>query len=218
MDPGWTQIPLFWDRYGAYNFFICHPTGIVLPPVENSLLGINDSAMLATLEANLPAMNQQVAESIARSRNAPHPGPPEPGSRKFLRLLVDPTCDTDADGSPDWAEFEISTRGTGSMVPGVVGDAFNADSNNDGIPDGDQLDADQDGTADGKDPDVADDTATIPLGPLPRYAFFPITNAHPAEWTNAHQISDKGTVLYENGTWTGGIWTPLATPDGDAAR
>lgn len=213
MVPGWNQIPLFSNRFEGYYFFIWHPWQGVAPPAANSILGPNDTAMLAVLEASLPAMNQQVADSMVRARNAPLPGPDLPGSKRFWRVKVDPDVDTDSDGSPDWAEFEIVARGTGMLVPGVTGDPFNPDTNGDGIPDGEQLDADGDGTPDAKDADASDNTAYFPLGPVPRYAMFPITNASPpADALQALQINDKGRVLYENGTWCGGAWTPLVAP------
>ena len=62
------------------------------------------------------------------------------------RILVDPTIDTDRDGSPDWAEFEIAARGTGVLIPDVIGNPFDADTNADGTPDGEQLAAELDGT------------------------------------------------------------------------
>ncbi len=46
---------------------------------------------------------------------------------------------------------------------------------------------------------------------MPRYALFPITNAQPAGDPSPLQISDKGTVLYRNGTWAAGVWTQLAS-------
>jgi len=46
---------------------------------------------------------------------------------------------------------------------------------------------------------------------MPRYALFPIANAQPPTSQQAPiQISDKGTVLYQNGTWKAGSWTALA--------
>jgi hypothetical protein len=72
IDAGWNQIPLFWDRYDAYRFFIWHPSGESVPPVENPPLGPNDSAVLAALETNLPSMNLQIADSVATLPN-PHP-------------------------------------------------------------------------------------------------------------------------------------------------
>ncbi|RYD21301.1 MAG: hypothetical protein EOP88_11865 [Verrucomicrobiaceae bacterium] len=195
------------------------PSGEQVPPAVNSVLQTKDAALLADLEQGLPLMNQMVVNSVVRARNSPPPPPPDPDAKRFWRVRVDWSVDTDGDGSPDWAEFEIATRGTGSLVAGVSGDAFNGDTNGDGIQDGAQLDADLDGTPDADDPDVADSTATIPLGPVPRYAVFPIINAQPAEgYTSPLQISDKGTVLYTNGTWAGGAWTPLSSPDENYAR
>ena len=47
---------------------------------------------------------------------------------------------------------------------------------------------------------------------MPRYALFPITNAQQPGWpSDAFQISNQGTVLYANGTWKAGVWTPLVT-------
>jgi len=154
-------------------------------------------------------MNVEVATSVARARNAPPAAPNDPDALRFWRIKVDAGIDTDQDGSPDWAEFQMAANGSEGTVAGVVGDAFNADTNGDGIPDGLQIDSDQDCTPDADDPAVSDDTASFPIGPLPRYALFPITTAEPLEQTDARQISDKGTVLYDNETWTSGIWTPL---------
>ncbi len=224
MAAGWSAVPLFAEHYGAYYFFVWHPQDGVEPPAENPVPGPNDSAMLATLEAHLNAINQEVIDSAIRARNAPEPAPPDPDSRCFWRIKVDWSADTDRDGSPDWAEFEIAARengvpaltssppsGAAAPPPPARGDAFNADTNHDRIPDGDQLDADQDGTSDSHDKDSTDNTYTFPIGPLPRYALFPITGAHPPEvWPDPIQINDQGTVLYANGTWTDGTWQPLA--------
>ncbi len=215
IDPGWNQIPIFWNRFADYNFYFWHPGVAVAPPAVNSPLGPKDSAMLAVLEASVPAINQQIAASILHSRNAPPPAPPDPDSKRFWRVKVDSSLDTDQDGSPDWAEFEIVARGTGSMVPGVIGDAFNSDTNGDGIPDGQQLDTDGDGTPDAFDPDPNDNTAFYPLGPIPRYALFPIqdtTGAGASQPYEVLQINDKSRVLYRKATWIAGVWTPLAPP------
>jgi hypothetical protein len=215
MDPAWNSIRLFWNRYGAYNFYFWHPGVMATPPTVNPPLGPKDTAMLAALEACVPEINLQIAASILRVRNAPVPAPPDPNSKRFWRVKVNADIDTDQDGSPDWAEFEIAARGSGGLVAGVVGDAFNADSNNDGITDGEQLDADLDGTADVADSDAAENSVTFSLyAPMPRYALFPITNAgtvpgFPTQPNQPLQISDRGTVLYTNGTWAGGKWEPL---------
>lgn len=150
-------------------------------------------------------MNQAVIDSTARARNMPPPAPPDPNSRKFWRVYCDWGLDTDMDGSPDWMEYEMEA----AAADGLRGDAFNGDTNGNGIPDGDELDYDQDGMADAKDQGPADAAATFPIGPVPRYALFPITNANstaplPDGRIAPLQISDKGTVLYQDGTWTGG--------------
>ena len=54
-------------------------------------------------------------------------------------------------------------------------------------------------------------TSVPKLKDMPRYALFPITNAQPAGDPSPPQISDKGTVLYRNGTWAAGVWTHLAS-------
>jgi hypothetical protein len=163
MDLGWMSVPLYVRSFSNCSFFVGHPGNGIAPVGGNPVLGPKDSAMLAALEESLPAMNQEVAASVIRARNAPPPAPPDPDSKRFWRVHLDATLDTDQDGSPD-----------------------------------------------AKDPDADDNTATFPIGPVPRYALFPITNAHPtSEFPNPFQINDKGTVLYDNGTWKGGVWTPL---------
>ncbi len=215
LDPAWSQVPLYARRFDDYSFFVWHPDVAIDPPAENPQLGAADSGVLAALEANLPAMNLEVQNSVAQARNAPPPPPPNPDDRKFWRIYVDATLDTDGDGSPDWAEFEIAAGGTGVLVAGVTADPFAADTNGDGILDGAQMDRDNDGTPDSEDPAPDDATAAFPIGPEPRYGIFPITNADPLHLGNSPiQISDRGTVLYPNGTWAAGIWTPLIAPHG----
>jgi hypothetical protein len=222
MDLAWASIPLFADHYGDYGFFIWHPVEEESPPTENPMLGTNDSAMLAVLEASLPAMNAQVAASLARSRNTPAPVQTDPEAAKFWRVHCDWSVDTDQDGTTDWAEFEMAANATAGIpvnvlgdfqnIPAPTGNAFSSDSNSDGIPDGEQLDSDNDGTADVFDIASSDATATYEIGPLPSYALFPITNAQPQLWMRPFQISDKGTVIYRNGTWSSGAWTELNLP------
>ena len=210
MTSGWSQLPLFWDDFGDYGFFIFHNNQANTPPDENPPLDPQDAAMFAELENSFPAMNLAIDDSVARSRNAPPPTPSDPESRKFWRVHCDWGIDTDQDGTPDRVEFAMAANGTGGMVAGVHGDAFNADTNNDGISDGKQIDTDGDGTADSEDIAPNDATATYQIGPLPRYALFPIGNAAPpGNLPGPLQINDRGTVLFPNGTWTGGVWTAL---------
>ncbi len=176
------------------------------PPLESEELGPEDAAMFTQLETSFPAMNQAVIESTNRPRNVPNPAPPDPQSRKFLRIRCDWGLDTDLDGTPDWMEFEMQ----GAAADGLRGDAFLSDTNHNGIPDGDELDFDEDGVADAMDIGKDDATATFLIGTLPRYALFPITNAEPTTaWPFPIQMNDKGNVLYANGTWKAGKWTPL---------
>jgi len=217
MAPEWLQVPLYSESFGAFSFFVWHPGSVDAAPEDNPVLGTNDSAMLAVLEASLPTMNEQMVNSVARARNVPAPAAPDPDSKRFWRVFVNPDIDTDSDGTPDWSEFEIAAAAQASPPDGgggssASGNAFNADTNRDGIPDGQQLDTDRDGICDVFDIAAEDDTAVFPFGPLPRYALFPITNAQPQVQMVPFQISDKGTVLYKNGTWTGGVWTNLDLP------
>jgi hypothetical protein len=233
MAAGWNQVPLFWNRYGNHWFFILNQDLPAVPPAENMPLGLKDAAMLAQLEASFPEMNEAVDTSAAQARNTPPPAPTDPDSRKFWRVHCDWSADTDMDGSPDWAEFEMAARTDGMSAvrsmsvastssPSAGGgapssDSFNGDTNHDGIPDGEQQDYDQDGVMDARDIAYQDATATFEIGPLPRYALFPISNAQPsgADRKTPLQISDKGTVLYRNGTWKAGKWTALNIPAGD---
>jgi len=209
LHAGWASVPLYAGGFGDYEFFVWHPGTSIDPPAENPVLGPEDTAMLAALEESLPMMNTQVATSAERSRNAPPPAPSDPDSLRFWRIKVDAGIDTDTDCSPDWAEFEMAANGTGGMVAGVTGDAFNADTNNDGIPDGQQIDSDGDGTPDASDPAVSDATTFIPLAPLPRYAMFEIPG-------KAIQINDRGTVIFPTKVWRGGTLSDL--PGGGTAR
>ena len=215
MTSGWNQMPLFWDHYGDFSFFILHAAHVVAPSEDSLPLDSQDAAVFAELENSFALMNQAIDDSVARARNAPPPAPADPNSHKFWRVHCDWSIDTDQDGSPDWAEFEIAASGTGGMVAGVMGNAFDAAINGDGIPDGEQLDSDGDGTADARDIAPDDKTANFEIRPLPRYALFPIANAAPDPvFTKPIQINDQGTVLYSTGTWTGGIWKPLAGATG----
>jgi hypothetical protein len=155
MTSNWSRMPLYWDRFGNHDFFIGCDGPSIPPPAENRVLGIKDAAMFEELETSFPAINLVVDESVARARNAPAPAPPDPNSRKFWRVFCDWSLDTDQDGSPDWAEFEMGALTTGGPTLPLRGDAFNDDTNNNGIPDGEELDLDGDGMADAKDGDIA---------------------------------------------------------------
>ncbi len=215
----WFQIPLYFERFANHYFFVWHPNAAASPPAVNSILGANDTAMLAVLESSLPIMNEQVITSVAAVRNAPAltPVPVDPDSKRFWRIFVDSGIDTDSDGTPDWSEFEMAanaaaghpvrTIGTFPNGAAPTGNPFDSDSNGDGIPDSEQLDTDRDGKADAFDIATSDATASYDIRPLPRYALFEIPG-------NALQISDLGTVLYSDKTWKSGTITDL--PGGPA--
>lgn len=107
---GWADFPLYADRYEAYDFFIHHPAAKVPQFKWEEPLGPLDRAMFAVLEKNLDEMNRKIINSQARVRLAPRSGPADPSERKFMRLKIDESIDTDMDGSPDWAEFDIAAR------------------------------------------------------------------------------------------------------------
>ncbi len=117
---GWAHFSLYADRYEAYDFFIHHPAAQV-PPLkgEDLPLGPLDSAMIAVLEKNLAGMNRKIIHSQARVRLAPRTGPADSDERKFMRVQFDRNIDTDMDGSPDWAEFEIAAldRAEAAIAP-----------------------------------------------------------------------------------------------------
>ncbi len=190
---------------------ILHPRPAARAPEVDPELGTKDAAMFTQLVVSLPTINQSIDDNLARSRNQPPPAPPDPNSRKFWRVKCDWSVDSDQDGSPDWAEFEIASR-INANQGAVQADAFDPDTDHNGVPDGDQLDYDADGVADNKDADLSDDSAAFEIGLLPRYALFPIVvPKHPGEPTyRPVEVNDSGTVLCPYDAWTGGAWTSFA--------
>ncbi|HEY8960928.1 MAG TPA: hypothetical protein VIM57_01910, partial [Luteolibacter sp.] len=199
---GWNSLPLFSWRQGAYQFFIRYEPSPVTPPVENPTLGSLDGSMLEAFQTAIPSINAAIDQSAVLVRNTPSAGSGATGERKFWRIRYDWTSDLDRDGTPDWAEFEnLVGGGTGS----IGSDAYDSDSNDDGIEDGQQTDTDGDGTFDARDIALSDATASFEKHAQPLYALFPIHNASPdPTYPSPFAINDKGTVLYANGTWSGG--------------
>jgi hypothetical protein len=199
MTSNWNRMPLYWDRFGNHDFFIGCDGSSIPPPVGNPVLGTKDAAVFAELETSFPAINLAVDESIARSRNAPAPAPPDPNSRKFWRVFCDWSLDTDQDGSPDWAEFEMGALTTGGPTLPLRGDAFDPDTDSDGILDGEQLDLDGDGTTDAKDGDIAGGDGNGQDGHLVEWIRTPGFQlaAFDLGLTSGRifDISDNGTVL-----------------------
>jgi hypothetical protein len=204
---GWNQLPLFSWLQGTHQLFIRYDSSPVTPPAEIPTLGSQDSEMVTAFQAAIPSINEAIGNSTALARNTPLAGSAATEEKKFWRVRYDWTGDLDRDGTPDWAEFEnLVNGGTDS----VGNNAYNADSNSDGIEDGKQTDTDGDGTFDFGDIVLGDATASFAKYAQPSYALFPINNASPDPiYPSPLAINDKGTVLYGNGTWSGGVWTSL---------
>lgn len=212
MASAWSSVPIFAGSRGGHQFFISHTPGAMAPPAQNPILASKDAAMLADLEGGWSAFNTTLTTTQQIARNTPPPPPPARDARGFWRIKADWTLDSDGDGSPDHLEFSNAVAGPN----GLAGNAFNADTDGNGIPDGKQLDGDNDGTPDAQDTAANDASATFQIGAVPRYAIFPITNAQPqAPFQEPLQINDRGTVLYSSGTWAGGIWRGLVENAGN---
>lgn len=213
LGPGWDLTPLFWVSEGDYNFFIWHPFLPAAPPTSTPSLALADQGFLSELEARLPAMNAQVAINEIHARNAPPPGPPAPGSRKFWRVHADWSVDTDGDESPDWAEFEMMAD---PLHPShSLADPFESDTDGNQIKDGSQTDTDIDGTPDNIDIGVGDAAVSEVISAPPRYALFPLpvviqNNARRAPLG----INDRGTVLYPRTAWRNGELISLKASTG----
>lgn len=214
MHADWQTVPLFAERHENHYFFVTHPSVPAAPPAANPQLGPLDEAMIEVLDAHLDDMNETVANSAEVARNTPPPAPPSSDSRRFYRIHADWSIDTDIDRSPDWAEFEVAANAAHAFQ--AIANPFNHDVNDDGVPDGEQIDRDGDGTMDAYDA-APDEPAIDQLTfPEPRYGLFPIAGAEPPSYTsNPIQINDRGKVLYVNGVWSGGQWIPLAAADGN---
>lgn len=221
MAAAWQTVPLFAAAHGNHHFFIIHTTGDAAPPVENPQLDDMDAAMIADLEAGWAGFNTAVATSAETARDTPPP-PPALDARGFWRIKADWSLDSDNDGSPDHLEFALAAQAPGA--DGLAGNPFNADTNNDGIPDGEQLDSDGDGIPDAQDIAPGDGGVAYSIVPLPRYAMFTFTDNAPDN--AAFAINDRGTVLFPNKVWKAGEFQNLINdqsqipgyplyPDGD---
>lgn len=207
LDDGWDDLRLFWKQYGDYRIFVWHPLGVLPAPAAGSL-SLEDAAFRDALVEHFADINNEVDLNQVEVRNAPPPAPPSPDSKVFWRIRANWSIDTDGDGTPDWAEFELIEDE--DHPSHLLGDPFNKDRDSNGQVDGLQIDFDGDGT-----PDLADGMpnnflASSSIISTPRYAVFPITNATPPVHNPLPiQLSDRGTVLYVNGTWAGGKWVEI---------
>lgn len=205
MAPDWNTVPLFAASSGGHQFFITHFSGTRIPPEENPQLEELDAAMIADLEACWAGFNTAMATSAETARNTPPPPPPAVDARGFWRIKADWSLDSDNDGSPDHLEFALAAQAPGA--DGLAGDAFNADTNGDGIPDGEQLDSDGDGIPDAQDIAPNDDGVAYTMIPLPRYAMFTFTDTPDGSFA----INNWGTVLFPGKVWKAGVFQNLIT-------
>ncbi len=214
----WQSDPFFAAIHGGYQFFILYTADAVAPPENDPPLDANDTAMIEDLKAGWANINTVAA--IAAAANCNTPTPSEQGAKGFWRIKADWSLDTDNDGSPDHLEFALAAQAPGAG--GLAGNAFNADTNDDGIPDGEQLDADGDSIPDARDIAPDDGGVTYTIVPLPRYAMFTFSDTP----NGAFAINDRGTVLFPNKVWKAGEFQNLITdqsqipgyplyPDGD---
>lgn len=208
LHQGWEQALLFTEKYDNIYFFIHHPNAPTAPPAQNPTLGTKDSEMVTTFETHLGAMNQIVAESLARARATPTPAPPAPDAHLFIRIRVDWSRDTDGDGSPDW--IEESLAGNPTHPQRILANTFSSDTDNDGTADGAQLDFDQDGTVDLLDASMTDSAIYWAKGPVPRFAVFPLPNYQgPTEIEPPWQITNSTSVLYPSDVWQNGAFAGI---------
>jgi hypothetical protein len=207
MVADWHTVPLFAASHGDHQFFI-QATSATQPPEENPPLETKDTAMIEDIEAGLAGFNMAVTTSAETVRNTPPPPPPAPDARGFWRIKANWSLDSDNDGSYDHLEFAHAAQAP--APDGLAGNAFNADTNNDGIPDGEQMDSDGDSIPDAEDIDPKDGHVAYANVALPRYAMFTIA-------ANNHQmfaINDRGTALAQYGYWKSGQTHNLIT-DGE---
>ena len=208
-DVGWNSMPGYVRQLSGYNFLICNPLVPQTPPTEFPTLGSKDTAMVAAFEASFADMNADAAAAIARRRTTPTvPAPPL--EKRFWRVRVNWSLDSDLDGTPDWMEFaQMFAEGAGNNpVAGPGADPFNLDVNNDGIADGGQRSSDGDDVMDDVDADKSDPLINWHKCPDYRYALFQIsTGSAQAGWPLS--IDNFGEVLFQNGQWSGGGYVSL---------
>ena len=213
-DAGWNIMPGYTRRLGGYNFLICNPLVPQTPPTDSPTLGPKDTAMVTAFEASFEEMNADAAAAIARRRATPYvPSPPQ--EKRFWRVRVNWSLDSDLDGTPDWMEFaQLFAAGAGTnTVAGPEADPFNKDANHDGIPDGSQRSSDGDSINDDVDADKMDELIDWRKCPESRYAFFQVTPPEPAAGADYPPppmgINNFGGILFQPGLWQAGVYSPL---------
>ncbi len=209
LDPAWTMVPLYFQKFGNHTFFIMHQMADAPVPEDESELVGADALMWAALVDALPEMNQEVAANYQLALAAPPAAPPDPGALRFLRVRADGDVDSDHDGTPDWMEFAYEPDP--NAPDGPVGNPFNPDTDDDGLPDGLDLDFDGDGTPDIEDAVHSDRAIYWARSSAPKYAVFPLNGAIDPYGQEESPIvaTDGGAVLYSSGVWKEGAYHGL---------
>ncbi|GAA5480835.1 thrombospondin type 3 repeat-containing protein [Haloferula sargassicola] len=206
LHPDWSSMPLFADHDGDYFFLIFHLPSPQEAPAGGAPLAPEDEAMIEAFQDHLPEMNDAVANSVATARAAPPPPPPSPGGRKFLRLVADWNLDSDADGSPDWAEFTLLLDPAHPQH--LLGSPFVGDADGDGVADGEQLDSDNDSIPDAEDAAPRNPLIRWRKSPLSVYAVFelPLGDLQ-LPWVPDEgpvKIDHAGRVMFRTKVWDRG--------------
>ena len=162
-DPAWDNQIAYVKCFGSHNFSVAHPRAMSIAPA-NEPHEAADQAMLDVFEASFATMNQEVHDHTAAVVEIQPPPPPDPNSKKFFRVRADWGIDSDGDGNPDWLEMDgaaaFAAANPGVTPAGLRYDAFNADTDGNGQPDGQQTDRDGDGVTDNVDANVRAGLAT----------------------------------------------------------
>jgi hypothetical protein len=207
MSPDWQQMPLYVSPYlSGHAFAIWHPGTPQAPPAGPVPLGTEDQIMLEVFEEHFEEMDLEIQASVVRSRSLPPPPPSAPGSKRFYRVTGDAGVDTDDDGTPNWLEFALAAAG-GQYAS--TANPFDADTDGNGTPDGQQSDADDDGIPDAEDVAPGDGAIRWQKSEHPLFAFFPVSGTGPV----AH-VNDQGRVLYRESVWHNGAPVALNPSSG----
>jgi hypothetical protein len=203
LDTGWPASTRIMAEDDGYIFMALH-LGASTPPPPAPNLSASDAAMLDIVEENLGTMNLLASNPNPPDRNIPDPAQQTEDSQRFWRIHANWGVDSDGDGSPDWAEFEIAAN---SQHPSqLIANAFNADTNGDGNPD--QLDSDNDGVTDPDDADLDNPIVDWQATGEPRFAIFPF-QAPADPWGYPQlpiQVTDHGEIVFGYGIWSKGAY------------
>ena len=217
LDPAWSLSPLVceYSPETSFAYFILTSSTPFEP--ESSIAEEDfpeaDQEFLEAFQADFPTLNTLVADSQAGHSFLPERPTTPPGPRSFVRITTDWTIDTDGDGIEDWIEFELAQDP--SHPSHEYASVLSFDSNDDGIPDNEQIDSDEDGIVDAFDiskTDLAIDWSNSPDHASPRYAAFHI----PSPVGENEEVGPEplctnqyGDVLFLNSYFRNGVLHPL---------